>query len=433
MGANSTRESFVRELGRALPHLYNPGTLRRSPLVQLFGVDQRADAISALQRILTDAIEALKPDESVPPGSNAWRLYHVLYYRYTEQFTQREVATDLALSIRQLRRQEKVALQVLADYLWAHYSLEHRAHLFSPSSQTDDQMGEQDLSARVGTPSWEQELEWLERTIPSESVDVREVIPAVLEIVRPLVQTLKVSMKYSLPDNLPPLTVQLTTMRQALLHIVTMAARHVPGGQVTIVAKALPRRAYVRMRVVARRAGPSSMGTMNSVGTTNTKNLEMARDLIRLSGGSIEVALDDGAKMPFTASIMLPTAEQVPVLVIDDNVDTLQLLQRYLSGSHYRFIGTSDPQEGLALAEQLAPEIIVLDVMLPDVDGWELLGRLREHPKTRGVPIVVCTILPQEQLALTLGAAEFIRKPVSRRALLSVLDRQIDRLLRESR
>jgi CheY-like chemotaxis protein len=119
-------------------------------------------------------------------------------------------------------------------------------------------------------------------------------------------------------------------------------------------------------------------------------------------------------------------------LVVDDNVDTLQLVQRYLSNSRYRFIGTSDPREVPALVEQLEMDIIVLDVMLPTIDGWELLGRLREHPKTRHTPIIVCTILSQEQLALTLGAAEFIRKPVSRETLLSALDRQTDQLLRKS-
>jgi CheY-like chemotaxis protein len=103
----------------------------------------------------------------------------------------------------------------------------------------------------------------------------------------------------------------------------------------------------------------------------------------------------------------------------------LGLVQRYLSDTRYEFRGTTDPQAALAMAEELAPEIIVLDVMLPGVDGWELLGRLRAHPKTHHAAIVICTILPQEQLALTLGATDFIRKPVRRKDLLAVLDRQI--------
>ena len=64
-----------------------------------------------------------------------------------------------------------------------------------------------------------------------------------------------------------------------------------------------------------------------------------------------------------------------------------------------------------------------MDVMLPHIDGWDLLGRLREHPQTHGIPIVVCSILAEEQLALDLGAAAFIRKPVSREGLLATLDR----------
>ena len=61
--------------------------------------------------------------------------------------------------------------------------------------------------------------------------------------------------------------------------------------------------------------------------------------------------------------------------------------------------------------------------MLPDIDGWDMLGRLRAHPKTSDKPVVVCTIMPQEQLALALGAAAFLQKPVSRETLLAELDR----------
>ena len=60
--------------------------------------------------------------------------------------------------------------------------------------------------------------------------------------------------------------------------------------------------------------------------------------------------------------------------------------------------------------------------MMPQLDGWELLGRLRQHPRTSYIPIVVHTILPQEELALSLGASAFIQKPVTRQAFLAALD-----------
>ena len=64
---------------------------------------------------------------------------------------------------------------------------------------------------------------------------------------------------------------------------------------------------------------------------------------------------------------------------------------------------------------------ILLDIMMPQRDGWTLLGQLREHPDTHAIPVIVCSILPQEQLALVLGAAAFLRKPVSRADLLRAL------------
>ena len=69
---------------------------------------------------------------------------------------------------------------------------------------------------------------------------------------------------------------------------------------------------------------------------------------------------------------------------------------------------------------------------MPQDDGWTLLGNLRVHPKTRSIPVVVCTILSQKDLALALGAAEFIQKPISRTEFLSTLERQLDQSPRVS-
>lgn len=415
MGEDSARAAFVRILRKALTHLYDPSVLRRNPLIQLFDLDQRADAVPALRNVLNSAIESLKPDSDVPPESSARRVYHILSRRYTEQSPQREVANDLAVSIRQLRRQEKAALEVLADYLWAQYNLEDRL-------DTLDLL----LLAETGgspagkrTPSREQELAWLARSMPSEPTDIREIVQGVLRVVHPLVDDLGVSLGSELPDTLPAVAVQLTTMRQALVNILTMAARCVPQGHVNLSVRDLPRQGYVHLHIAARSAGHSPTD-MDHAG-----DLEMARRLIRISEGFLDVQTDVGGSTPFTADIRLPTTEQIPVLVIDDNVDTLRLMQRYLAGSRYSFTGASDPHKVFELVEQEPPGVIVLDVMLPDVDGWELLGRLREHPNTQDIPIIVCTILSQEHLAMTLGATEFLRKPVNQEALLSALGRQI--------
>ena len=141
----------------------------------------------------------------------------------------------------------------------------------------------------------------------------------------------------------------------------------------------------------------------------------MARQLADLLQGSLVSA--QGA-----LELALPHALQTPILVIDDNADALQLMQRYLSGTPYGFACARDPDQGLALAARLRPGAVILDIMLPGIDGWELLGRLRAHPALLGVPIIVSTILPQEKLAMSLGAAAFLRKPVSREVLMETLD-----------
>lgn len=109
--------------------------------------------------------------------------------------------------------------------------------------------------------------------------------------------------------------------------------------------------------------------------------------------------------------------------MVDDNHDLLELFQRYTAGTRYHLVGTSDPAQVIPLIERYAPRAILLDVMMPTIDGWQLLGQLRQHLATQSLPVVICTIVAQEELAFALGASDFLHKPVSRAGLLQVLDR----------
>jgi CheY-like chemotaxis protein len=96
-------------------------------------------------------------------------------------------------------------------------------------------------------------------------------------------------------------------------------------------------------------------------------------------------------------------------------------MERYLAGTPYRFAGVRDTRNAVAMAEKIRPGAIVLDVMMPEKDGWNLLGQFRQHPAIKDIPVIVCTILAQRDLALALGADDFLRKPVSRQILLAAL------------
>jgi CheY-like chemotaxis protein len=123
-----------------------------------------------------------------------------------------------------------------------------------------------------------------------------------------------------------------------------------------------------------------------------------------------------------TQVVTLYMATQGPsVLVIDDNEGLVELLKRYLTNQACRVIAATSGQEGLILAEEAPPDVIVLDVMMPGMHGWEFLQRLRNQPRTADVPVIVCSIINNPELAYSLGASLFLLKPVSRQDILDAL------------
>lgn len=421
-------EMFLRWLRDALNQLYNPAALRANPLFELFGLGQ-GESASALRRILATAIDALRPSPDVAADSDAWRTYRVLFHRYVQQFGQEVVATNLGLSVRQMQRQSTLALQSLADYLWARYDLQHKS-LPIGIATTPQAIGDKAASGTEEVPEQErestlysQEMAWLERSSPGKPADVGEVVRGMLETVSPLIEASGVRIEVAMAKGLPRVAIPQDMLRQALLNVFVAAIHSASGGQVGIEAEVYGQQVRVSVQSLPQQIAASDVQVNES-----DQNLKMARQLLALSGGSLVVAPDEEAGRTFVARLLLPAEGQIIVLVIDDNPDTLRLFQRYLAGSRYAFASARGVEEALAMAEEFPPQIIVLDVMLPEVDGWELLGRLHEHPKIHNTPIIVCTILPQEQLALTLGAAAFLHKPVKRRALLSTLDRQVELL-----
>lgn len=411
-------DAFVQDLQHALHSLYDPAALRKNGLLNWLSLERRSNPPSALRETLTAAIQALKPNGATPPDSTAWRIYWILTYRYVEQSSQATVAANLGLSDRQLRRLERVAEQTLAGFLWDQYKVGAKAGQ-PPGSTAKGEAP--DAGAPAEVPSREQELEWLHESLPTQSADVKEVIDAVLKLVEPLAQASGVRIECQMAENLPFIAGQLPLARQALLNLLSAAVQSVPRGQVSLEAVVQPEAAQ-----------PGGIGihvqTFGGAGPPPAEPvaeaLEMAQQFTTLFGGALRVVGGRAAGDVWTATLIFPASEQIEVLVIDDNSDILRLMQRYLVGTRYRFLGAHDPEEALDLAATHSPRIIVLDVMMPGIDDWELLGRLRTHPRTSAVPIIVSTILPQEQLARALGAADFVRKPVSRQALLTALDRQ---------
>lgn len=411
-----TNEEFLKHLRSALGHLYEPDRLRQSPLATLLGVANRLDTFSALQHILTEAIESLEPGADEPSHSRAWEIHEPLFYRYVQQLSQRQVAQQLGMSVRHLRRKEHAALEVLAGHLWEQFDLQAKLR-----EDTDGETAPEE--AAVATPSVSEELAWLKNTPPESPTDLNQVLPDVMHLAEPLAVQHRVHLEASTTDSVPSLAVHSVALSQILLNLLSVAIGRSSGGQVSISARPLPMGLEVRIR------GEPSPSTIPSVSDDHANGLDSAKQLAGLCGSKL--ILSD-CEQAFSAVLILPNLQQLLVLVIDDNADTLQLLQRYAVNTRYHLITTRDPEQALSLAEKFSLRIIVLDVMMPQVDGWKVLGRLRQHPLMAHVPIVVCTILAQEELAFALGASGFLRKPVTRQAFLAALDRQVELTKTES-
>ena len=410
MGEQTDHE-FVRELHSTLLHLYDPAELRESPLVDIFTNTKNTNPTQVLQQVLLSAIEELKPGPRVPLQNNAWRTYHILNQRYASQFPIKVIADNLAVSLRQLRRLQTLALQVLADHLWEKYDLKQKYNLpkdpvlsFAPESPVLlPSVIEQDLALlRIG---------WSETT-----TDVDELIRSTLAIAKPLIDASSILLDYAVVENLPKLVVPLPVLRHALLIILTAHISVSEGSNIRIVSGVDCDRVWIKIIQTSIRQEDYSLS-----GKKYAEKLEMVRQLVELCAGSLEYSPKDGADH-FSARIILPSTGIVKVLVVDDNEDAIHLLKRFLTNTRYHLVWVKDPYGAVESIAENCPQIIVLDLMLPGVDGWELLARLREHPKLNLVPIIIYSILPEEDLAMALGAAAFIQKPVCREIFIKTLD-----------
>jgi CheY-like chemotaxis protein len=403
--------AFILELRHVLRNIYDPDELKKSHLMQLLAISE-AESHESLQNILSSAVNALKPDSSLSSQSDAWRIYNILNARYIQQFQQDEVARSVGLSPRQMRRLDRLALMTLAEYLWTHYRrdtpLPHNSLLDTGIIEGIDVEG-----IPAGQPN---ELTWLEKTQAKEVISAQNLGWAIQKTIEPLARSLNISIENEIPANLPELVVKLLPLRQAVLTLLTTVLIHSHGGKILIRGKKGPQGDLIT--IDARQIFSDQPVPYSDL----VESLKISHQLVELSGGELEVLPAVPSSGFERIALTLPTSGQIVVLVVDDNEDTLLLFQRYLAKSPYRYIGARSFVQAMEVIEQTAPDIIVLDVMLPEIDGWELLERLRENPPTQKCPIIMCSILPQEQLALMFGAAAFIRKPVTLEAILTTLD-----------
>jgi DNA-binding response OmpR family regulator len=136
-----------------------------------------------------------------------------------------------------------------------------------------------------------------------------------------------------------------------------------------------------------------------------------------------------------------PLTEHPRILIADDNAQGVELLEAYLAESDYQTRTAADGEQTLRLVDEWQPDLILLDIMMPKISGFEVCKRLRANPKTRDIAVLMVTALDQPsdvERAVEAGTDDFLTKPINKAELLlrvrSVLKsrlekRELDRTL----
>jgi CheY-like chemotaxis protein len=401
------RKQFSAALRTALMQLDDLQSLERSPLISLLPVGAAGDAL-ALQQHLIATIERMQEAKTAPTD----QMYDILYYRYVEQMTQRTLSYQLGISMRHLRRLQENAISLLADRLLKH-SAASQALEMNLSERSPAATGGPNSGASRGVTD---EIAWLREGFGTESSNLYKEFQEAIKEGHILAKhyQFRISHPSLLQHHLVAVPAQV--LRQSLLAVLSYAVTTLAA-----LANLKDRSLLVEIEATYPLATVTfQQRELLAAGeeiALDSAPLQMTEQVLAPFGGQITLV----SMSPLRITLSVPSVGGVPILLLDDNPDARQLIQRYAEQSPFRVIATAESSHLIEQAQQWAVRAILIDIMMPDADGWDLLARLRHHPATKEIPVVVCTILPQKELAHLLGASVFLQKPISQQQFLDTL------------
>jgi PAS domain S-box-containing protein len=278
-----------------------------------------------------------------------------------------------------------------------------------------------------------------------EVFDAAALVRDAASTIRRLVESQANTLHVRCDEGIGLMKADLTRVRQVLLNLLSNASKFTQGGRVSLEADRITMNggAWVRFRVRDTGIGmsPEQLArlfkafTQADVSTTRRYGgtglgLVISRQLCQMMGGEVTVESEPGVGSTFT--VLLPTnmVEAPPpalddpetvsaprtgpstVLIVDDDRLVRDLLRRFLEKQGFRVVAAVNGEEGLRRARELRPSLITLDVVMSGMDGWTLLKALKSDPALEPVPVVMITIVDNPTLGLSLGAAEYLTKPI---------------------
>jgi PAS domain S-box-containing protein len=282
-----------------------------------------------------------------------------------------------------------------------------------------------------------------------EDFDVTGAIREIAGTVLPLVQKNGNHLDVHCAPDLGLMHADLTKFRQSVLNLLSNASKFTENGKITITASRHTEGPASRIRVQVSDTGigippekieqlfepfsQADASTSRNYGGTGL-GLALSRRFSRLMGGDLTAHSEQGRGSTFVIEIPAegaPVKETTPapiaemeigaILVVDDDPTARDLIQRSLDKEGFHTVGAATGPEALRLARKLQPRAITLDVMMPGMDGWAVLGQLKADPETCDIPVIMVTMLEDRNLGYSLGATDYLTKPIDRERLAHVL------------
>lgn len=380
------RTVFDELVKETAANLYDFAALEAQPL--LFTVLHPPEGYTGskteyVRQVFTEAIQYFRPPGKEPNlTSPEWRPYLILHKRYIEGLGLQELADALAISDRQLRRDHRRALSALAARLWA---------LTFPEPTTP---GEEE-EAHIEVPP-----------VQHEALRLQEMLSGVEKVMHGRVTETGIALQIQPPAENLLVQADRIILRQILISLCSNAL-HAASGPVQVQTLTTDQNVQVLFHI-------SPLPGLDE----EDLPLDVVRPWAARMGARVEI---EAGSAQITLALSLPLAKTGVILIIDDQQPAINMFQRYLTRSAYQVIGITHPEQALAAARNYHPALILLDVMMPRMDGWELLQSLKLDAELRSIPVIVCSAWDEPDMARSLGAQRFLKKPVTQKALLDAL------------
>jgi PAS domain S-box-containing protein len=294
-----------------------------------------------------------------------------------------------------------------------------------------------------------------------ETFEVCPLIGDVTTTVRPLVEKNGNELDVKCPDDLGSMHSDTTRIRQVLLNLLSNASKFTENGTVSLEVSResgdSQRSDWLLFRVSDTGVGmtheqlgrvfeafsQAEASTSQKYGGTGL-GLAITRRFCELMGGEITVESEVGIGTTFTARLPAEVLDveagvteesharriameagdgraQGKLLVVDDDPVARDLMSRFFSKEGFSVEQAADGEEGLRRARELKPDVITLDVLMPGMDGWEVLSALKADPELAEIPVVMVSIIDDKNMGFALGASEYVTKPIDRERFAAIL------------